>query len=693
MQKEATLVLIVLLLVVLPTSILSIFAARSIRSWEAVQEQQQLRAARQVAESIGRTVATDVVERAHQFARAVARGAEDRGESRSVLAMAAGLRGAAPGFGGAIVSDAQGLAYPPRESDLAIRAAARSRWVLLQKSYPELTALDAARAYRARDSHLENALREYRKVLELDEAPPEFACEAALGVAACARRMGRLEWGIELARGIADGSRWAAAAAVAGEPVRHEELRDEEGYLYQLEALRMLVDLGAGGGAERQLLERVVHRYGDIISAQRTALLELLADWPAPAGDARARELLSWLDERRSGAEMGAAARADLERGLASLPPPPAGPAGSVRSIPGAGGVYVLSAIPGGWAGFLVSGAAADRLARSIVERSGAAARFRVAVGDADAAPEEPRLVDELLPAPLDSFRIAVHPVAGADGPRSGHELQARLYAWGVFLLGVVVAAGSWLVLRRVSVEIRQARARTDFVALVSHELRTPLASMKMLAESLYLGNIRDPEKRKKSLEIVIKETDRLWSLVERVLFFVRLDQDAVVYHRREEPSADLVEGAVQAFRGRQWNGRATIDLEIASPLPPVNADRTAIEQVLLNLMDNAVKYSSGPAAVHVRAEPSPDRRWIRISVRDEGVGMERRELKRIFRKFYRVGGSRAAVTPGVGLGLALCRHVVRAHGGRIEVESEAGVGSTFTVCLKALPGGSAWPV
>lgn len=684
MQKEAKLVLLVVLLVVLPTSILSILAARSIHSWEAVQEQQLLRAARQVADSVGRSVATDVVERVQQFARAVSRG-PDRAEARPILALVAALRGAAPGFSSAVVSDARGIVYPPAQDEAAIRSAARSRWVLLQKTYPELTALDAARAHGTRDSHLENAVREYRKVLEMDEAPPEFACEAALGLAASARRMGRREWGIELVRGIADGSRWPAASAGAAEPVRYEDLRDEEGYLYQLEALRALIELGAGGDAERQLLERVVHRYGDIVSAQRGALLDLLSGWAAPAGDQRVRELQAWLEERRSAGAVGDEARAGLWRELEALPA--AAAAGTVRSFPAPGGVFVAASVSGGgWAGFLVSPAAADRLARATVERGGAAARFRVAVADADAASEGPRLVDDFMPAPLDAFRLAVQPAPGVIGPVAGRALQVRLYGWGIFLLGVVVAAGSWLVLRRVSTEIRQARARTDFVALVSHELRTPLASMKMLAESLYLENIRDPEKRKKSLEIVIKETDRLWSLVERVLFFVRLDQDAVVYHRREEPAAELVHGAVQAFRGRQWNGRATIDLEIAEPLPPVSADRTAIEQVLLNLMDNAVKYSRGPAAVHVRAGSSSDGRWVRISVRDEGVGMERRELKRIFRKFYRVGGSRAAVTPGVGLGLALCRHVVRAHGGRIEVESEPGVGSTFTVSLKAMP-------
>ena len=279
-----------------------------------------------------------------------------------------------------------------------------------------------------------------------------------------------------------------------------------------------------------------------------------------------------------------------------------------------------------------------------------------------------------------------------------------------------MIIAGVWLLWRGAAAEIRRARARSDFVVGVSHDLRTPVASVRMLADSLYMGRVAEAEKQKQFLATIVRECQRLSQLIERVLFFVRFGQDALVYRPRETDVGALVTREVEAFRtsvsqvtavsGASAPGKGeAISLAVEPGLPRLMADDGALVQVVLNLLDNAWKYGRPPAsadgkgrervevmAVVVRAVVMAKkhrlwgrrRKWIRVSVSDHGEGICGRDLRRVFRPFYRAQGARDRNTSGVGLGLALCRHVAVAHGGWIEAESEMGKGASFMVYLPA---------
>ncbi len=308
---------------------------------------------------------------------------------------------------------------------------------------------------------------------------------------------------------------------------------------------------------------------------------------------------------------------------------------------------------------------------------------------------------------------------------------QAQLFGWGVILLGLAVITGAWLMIRIAALEIKNARARGDYVIGVSHDLRTPIASVKMLSESMLSGNIKDYEKREKFLAMIVAESDNLSRMIERVLYFVRYGQHALVFNKREVDIEELVREAITMIKPRQTAGKqttvdgrlSTVDRQecpiklsassttslqstsvLSSPstvnCPPsadsymVTADRPALLQVFLNLIDNALKYSVSEQAKHdgirIRIgsrEPKHGffgikQSYVTIAVTDSGIGIARKDRKKIFRDYYRTKEARALHLSGVGLGLALCKEIIESHGGMIELQSEPDKGSTFTVIL-----------
>ena len=315
---------------------------------------------------------------------------------------------------------------------------------------------------------------------------------------------------------------------------------------------------------------------------------------------------------------------------------------------------------------------------------------------------------------PLESLMLVATP-ADPHAFLANARLQSRLYRWGGGLLLVVVLAGAWLIWREAASEIRQARQRSAFAAVVSHDLRTPLSSMRMLAESLQMGGGEDAAKRQKFLGAIVRESDRLSRLTDRALYFIRYGQGALRYRLTEGDIGVLVRETVEAFAGgaglaiqdarcvMQDSGyqmpdagcsiqhpASCIRVDIAPTLPPVRFDSGAMEQVVFNLLDNAVKYSGqgNPVRIEVALQARPVRRWganrhaVVLSVRDHGVGMTREEARRVVKPYVRGRGGEASNAGGIGLGLSLCREVASAHGGRLEIESEPGQGSTFKIIL-----------
>lgn len=240
---------------------------------------------------------------------------------------------------------------------------------------------------------------------------------------------------------------------------------------------------------------------------------------------------------------------------------------------------------------------------------------------------------------------------------------------------------GCVVVLHDVTRLIRLENARRDFVANVSHELKTPITSIKGYVETLQDGAIHDPDSSRRFLSIIAKQADRLHALVEDLLKLSRLEQEVEKEEivLTEGPVDELIDLAVQACEVSARAKNITIK-RVCEPGLVARMNLPLAQTALENLMDNAIKYSDEGTEVQVAA--ASENGSIAISVRDQGVGIEKQHLDRIFERFYRVDKARSRKLGGTGLGLAIVKHIVRVHGGHTTVESAPGKGSTFTIHL-----------
>ncbi len=246
----------------------------------------------------------------------------------------------------------------------------------------------------------------------------------------------------------------------------------------------------------------------------------------------------------------------------------------------------------------------------------------------------------------------------------------------GTTLLGAILTT---VVLYR---EARVAKLQTDFVNKVSHELRTPLTSIRMFVETLQLGRLQDPERQREALEIVADETARLSGLISRLLDWARMESGRRTYELTRQPVGPILDRAIEALAPQLLHQPAEVVREEAPGLPPVLADREALSEALLNLLNNALKYTGAQKKITLAAAPGAAGVWLRVT--DNGPGIPGREQKRIFLKFYRARDPLSRTIEGTGLGLAMVKHIVEAHGGRITVRSEVGQGATFGIWLPA---------
>ncbi len=249
----------------------------------------------------------------------------------------------------------------------------------------------------------------------------------------------------------------------------------------------------------------------------------------------------------------------------------------------------------------------------------------------------------------------------------------------GILVMALVVClvTGSVIALVWLRREARLSRLQTDFVSKISHELKTPLTSIRLFAEMLN-GEKADARDRSLCLEGIVRESDRLNQQIERLLAWGRMEAGQRRFERETFDCGELVEEAVAAFVGSAQGQDIPLRLKISEPRSLIQGDRPALIDALLNLLSNAAKYSSADKRIFV--DTKTDGRLLRISVRDHGVGIPKPEHRRIFQKFYRVDERLSSAAEGTGLGLAIVQHIVQAHDGRVEVESEPGQGSTFTL-------------
>lgn len=246
----------------------------------------------------------------------------------------------------------------------------------------------------------------------------------------------------------------------------------------------------------------------------------------------------------------------------------------------------------------------------------------------------------------------------------------------GALVTGVILI---WVFVRR---EASLSQLQSDFVSKVSHELRTPLTSIRLFAETLALRR-SDAQTVDACLEGLEREGGRLHSLINRLLDWGHMESGRRQYRMEHTSVRAIVEQALTDFEAVRERHQVSLQLSLPDAVPEIVAERASVSDAILNLLTNAAKYGGDPA--HIGLAVSVRARRVRISVRDNGSGIHAREHKRIFQKFYRVDDRLSAEKEGSGLGLAIAKHVVRAHGGHIEVTSAPGKGSVFSIVLPCL--------
>jgi signal transduction histidine kinase len=246
--------------------------------------------------------------------------------------------------------------------------------------------------------------------------------------------------------------------------------------------------------------------------------------------------------------------------------------------------------------------------------------------------------------------------------------------------IDVMLVAGLFLVYKNVQREVHLSRLKSDFVANVSHELKTPLALIRLFAETLELGRVKDDEKAKQYYRVINKESQRLTQLINNILDFSRIEAGKKEYRITPTSLARVVGDVVEAYRFQIEQQGFELEVEVPEDLPEIPLDKEAVGQALINLVNNAIKYSHDEKTLRIEVRCDGER--ILLSVADRGIGIAKAEQRKIFEKFYRAEDSLVHDTKGSGLGLALVRHIMEAHGGSVGVESAPGKGSVFTLEL-----------
>jgi signal transduction histidine kinase len=257
--------------------------------------------------------------------------------------------------------------------------------------------------------------------------------------------------------------------------------------------------------------------------------------------------------------------------------------------------------------------------------------------------------------------------------------LRRWIYGTTLALLLAGMILGVVLVLRDLSREQRLSQLRTDFVANVTHELKTPLTSIRMFAETLRMRRTRNEAEQQECLDVIVSETQRLSRLINTVLDFSKIERGQKQYRMAEVNVSEVAQSTLNTLKYSLEEQGFALEAEIE---PHVRAlgDADALEQAMLNLIDNAVKYSHRNKSVRIGLWTLDDRIFFRVA--DKGIGIPEGDQNRIFEKFYRARAGNERDTGGAGLGLTVVQHIVEAHQGKIELESKVGEGSSFTIIL-----------
>ena len=527
----------------------------------------------------------------------------------------------------------------------------------LPEERPEFDrAIDEGRRAEFAEKRYDRAADLYRQAAQIARHDTQRA-SARLGVARTQLRAGQ---------------RTAAVAAYREVLELPSTVTDDNGLSYWSSAATPLVELGAG----LDVLERVD---GD---------LESLSVWP-PLQMYRFRTILEALrDSRDQAVKQGAglalgrlgARLVDLERAESLQKDFPRLPLSATDWQPYKGAeLWLVGRSPEGvtakplvlavrWE-TIRQAVESDRLSRR------AGPRFQFA---ADGAGES---LSEYLPDLRITFPDGVADEAAGLSP------QRSLWGLSFALVALLTFLGAYLLWRDMRRDAHVAELRTQFVSSVSHELKTPLTSIRMFAELLQMRDSNDPQQAR-FLDTIVSESERLTRLLNNVLDFSRIERGQKTYRLQPAPLADIVQAAVRTIQYPLAQQGFVLDLNVCDGIPPLAVDRDALQQAILNLLTNAMKYSGEHREIGLRLCAENGTALIQVS--DRGIGIPEREQSRIFEKFYRVPIPENREISGTGLGLSLVAHIAEAHGGSIQVKSRPGEGSTFSIHLPLNAGGAA---
>jgi two-component system phosphate regulon sensor histidine kinase PhoR len=239
---------------------------------------------------------------------------------------------------------------------------------------------------------------------------------------------------------------------------------------------------------------------------------------------------------------------------------------------------------------------------------------------------------------------------------------------------------GAILVFHDITELRRLEKIRQDFVANVSHELRTPISSIKGYAETLLEGALEDKDNAKEFISIIYQDSNRLANLINDLLDLSKIESGKMKMNFIPLDPVSLIKRAVTVIENQAKAKSIALKLDFASDLPKIKADETRFSQVMINILDNAIKYSSEGGSATISAKVVNNA--LQIDISDTGIGISEKDLPRIFERFYRVDKARSRELGGTGLGLSIVKHIVSAHGGQVWVKSELGFGSTFSFTI-----------
>lgn len=245
-----------------------------------------------------------------------------------------------------------------------------------------------------------------------------------------------------------------------------------------------------------------------------------------------------------------------------------------------------------------------------------------------------------------------------------------------IIVLDIILLGAIWFVYRNFKKEIELAQMKSDFVSNVSHELKTPLSLIRMFSETLEMDRVNSEEKKQEYYRVISQETERLTHMVNNILNFSRIEAGRKEYHFQQVELNELVQKVIENYNYHLQQNGFEVRMQLDNNIPSINADAESVSEALLNLIDNAIKYSNEEKFIGVKTGSEND--FVFLEVEDYGIGIDHSQKEKIFDKFYRISSGLVHNAKGSGLGLTLVKNIVDAHGGKITVSSEPGKGSSF---------------